>query len=760
MIQRLKPIVSALFYCLIAATSVRLLRAALCLAVALSLLLLTPSASRAQQGQFTVATCQADQASYSVRAFTHFAHRNMQIRYACTPNGPGLRGVVTQNAVGRGRIKSGSAAEVSITAPPGTRLISYSWSGVIRRRDCRYALQIWAEGPGTRIPLKSVKPNQNCPRPRRAQAAQFRESTYAINGATRITQRVTCKPPRKQKWCSTKEANYIKTERASVVLADAQPPSVAVLQDTPLTQGAWVNGSQVVNYTASDNVGVQHARALLNGRDVAGHGRGCLLVSPTGPFSALQPCPNGPGLIDIPAARLGAEGTQQLIVEAQDSAGLRTASSPVVVRIDYTPPPRIDVNVDGSNEWRATNEWLASWVNANEGDRAPITAVTSEVCAARTRDCTRGTQAAPGITQLPFTLPGPGEWTLSLWRRDAAGNEDREHASVPVTLRYDPVPPQLAYAGPNPADPTLVAIRAADELSGVYDGAIEIASSGTGIWQALSTHAEEGRLLARIDDVVLPPGTYLLRARARDRAGNEATIDRHGDGRPLLVELPLRKPARIQAGFERIVRRPGKGRRTTIVLRRIARVGVAERVKIAGRLADNDGRAIAGASVQLVTSTREGGERVVETLSTNADGRFSTAATGGHTRTLRLVYRGSLQALPVQQALKLRVPAATSVRASRYRLRNGQSVTFRGQVQGMPMPAGGKLVEIQVRFTDRWQTFRTTRSDVFGRWSSRYRFQRTTGVQNYRFRIRLPEEAGFPFETSVSRTLAIRVSGR
>ena len=102
------------------------------------------------------------------------------------------------------------------------------------------------------------------------------------------------------------------------------------------------------------------------------------------------------------------------------------------------------------------------------------------------------------------------------------------------------------------------------------------------------------------------------------------------------------------------------------------------------------------------------------------------------------------------------MPAATSARVSRRRVRNGQAVNFSGRVRGLPVPAAGKLVEVQVRFTDRWQTFRTTRSDRAGRWSSRYRFQRTRGVQRYRFRVRLPKEAGYPFETGVSRTLAVR----
>ena len=72
-------------------------------------------------------------------------------------------------------------------------------------------------------------------------------------------------------------------------------------------------------------------------------------------------------------------------------------------------------------------------------------------------------------------MPGPGEWKLSVWRTDAAGNHSEAHRSVPVTLRYDPEPPKLAFESPDSADPTLVAARATDELSGVACGVIDIA---------------------------------------------------------------------------------------------------------------------------------------------------------------------------------------------------------------------------------------------------------------------------------------------
>jgi hypothetical protein len=77
----------------------------------------------------------------------------------------------------------------------------------------------------------------------------------------------------------------------------------------------------------------------------------------------------------------------------------------------------------------------------------------------------------------------------------------------------------------------------------------------------------------------------------------------------------------------------------------------------------------------------------------------------------------------------------------------------------VPLPPGGKLVELQVRLSNRWQTFRTTRTDSRGRWSIPYKFKRTRGVQRYRFRLGLPPEAGYPFAAGKSRSLVVRVRG-
>jgi hypothetical protein len=78
----------------------------------------------------------------------------------------------------------------------------------------------------------------------------------------------------------------------------------------------------------------------------------------------------------------------------------------------------------------------------------------------------------------------------------------------------------------------------------------------------------------------------------------------------------------------------------------------------------------------------------------------------------------------------------------------------------VPAPPGGKLVELQVRLPHRWETFRTIRTDPAGHWSARYRFTRTYGVQRYRFRARLPEEAAYPFALGGSRPVTVLVKGR
>jgi hypothetical protein len=429
----------------------------------------------------------------------------------------------------------------------------------------------------------------------------------------------------------------------------------------------------------------------------------------------------------------------------------------------------VDTSVEGGDQWRNSNDFALTWTNPAEVDRAPVSAAAYKLCAAGAGSCNQGEQAGEAISRLPVQAPGPGEWSVSVWLRDAAGNADPAASSVPVTLRFDPEPPQLAFESPSATDPTLVAAQVTDKVSGLADGAIEISQAGSNVWQTLGTQKDGSRLLARIDDAALPAGDYVLRATARDQARNEASTTSRLDGQPMALRLPLRIPSAMRVGVvrhrvvQRVVRRNGKRhrvRRRVTVLRSTGRVRLGGRVTISGQLTNRDGQGVAGAEVQVLSASPIASEQLVGVVHTGADGSFSYTAGGSTSRSLRFVYAGSPLTLPAAGTVGLVVSAATTLRVSRRRVLNGQRVRFSGQVRSLPVPVGGKLVQLEVLLSGRWQTFRTTRTDASGRWGIPYRFARTRGVQRYRFRASLPAEGGYPFGAGESKSLTVRVRGR
>ncbi len=154
-----------------------------------------------------------------------------------------------------------------MNAPPGTRFARLTWSGQARRRDCRYALQLWAGRPdGPPVPIKNVRANKGCPKRGLAQAAAWpRPRTYDIRGATRIVQRIVCLGKARKPYCSSRGLNYIRTFKAQATVVDVSRPAVTILKNNPFTQGQWVRGKQSVSYAALDNVGVKVARAVVGG---------------------------------------------------------------------------------------------------------------------------------------------------------------------------------------------------------------------------------------------------------------------------------------------------------------------------------------------------------------------------------------------------------------------------------------------------------------------------------------------------------------
>lgn len=733
---------------------------ALAIAAVLAAALLTPTSAVA--GEFTISTCQAN-GEFSSGAFENFATRGMKWRRACNPLGPGLRGLVTANVARSGHVAVGSESAFVLSAPPETTFSNLRWSGSAHRRDCRYALQLYAEGPErSATAIKNVRANHNCPNPESAQASSWpRPSTYNLGGATRIVQRVVCVGAPSAQFCSAAGQNYLETFTAEATVVDDTPPSISIVANGPLARGEWVRGSQDISYETSDNTGVKAVQAWVGSSSRESVSRACN-------YGQRIPCPSGGGEIELDTQPIP-EGTQVMHLTAQDAAGNSGESAPLTVHIDNTAPGAVPVSVEGGETWRNRNEFNLGWQNPAEPDLAPITAAQYRICRVGTQECVTGSRAGASISQLTsLAVPAPGEWEAQMWREDAAGNEQQANASVPVRLRFDPEPPKLGFEAPPADDPTRVSVQVSDPISGLGGGEIELSRVGSGAWEVLPSSAEGDHLVAHIDDAALPAGEYQLRATAHDKAGNLASTEQLLDGQPMRLKLPLRMATSLSAGIlrkqevTRTIHRAGtkhRVRHTVSVLRPKVKTGFGDRVHFAGRLVDPAGSPITGAQVQIYSRPPEEAEVLLATATTGSHGGFAFAAKATTSSRLRFVYPGTATTLPAEGSAALLVHGRSTLKVSRSRILNGQSVVFSGRVQGRPLPALGKLIELQVRLSHEWSTFRTIRSGPDGSWRIRYPFKRTCGLQRFRFRARLPGEAGYPLEPGESPQVSVRVRG-
>jgi hypothetical protein len=177
-----------------------------------------------------------------------------------------------------------------------------------------------------------------------------------------------------------------------------------------------------------------------------------------------------------------------------------------------------------------------------------------------------------------------------------------------------------------------------------------------------------------------------------------------------------------------------------------------------GRLTTTAGQPIAHVPVCIAAINNVAGSvlRPVGSAITGNDGSFSHRLAPGPSRTLVFIYRAPGGAISSTVSITVRVPV--KVHINKHHLHNRQVMTWWGRVPG-PVPQG-LLGLMQVWRGTFWQTFgQPIHIAPNGNWVGRYQFFFTTGRQDYKFRMSVPRQSGYPYAGNVSAPLRVFVTG-
>ena len=225
--------------------------------------------------------------------------------------------------------------------------------------------------------------------------------------------------------------------------------------------------------------------------------------------------------------------------------------------------------------------------------------------------------------------------------------------------------------------------------------------------------------------------------------------------------VPRQPPAARASDNVRIARvtfgKKARARRT---------VGYGKGALLRGRLVTPEGAPIGGATLRIASRVLAGnggfreitGARVV----TGADGGSVYRVPPGASRQVRVAYLAYSRdpAFAAQRLFSLRTRAGIRLKVTPSRVHNGGRVTFRGRLRGGPKPRAGVLVVLQARTPGgRFRTFRTVRATrKGGRFSTRYRFSRTTRTTAFRFRALVRKQIGYAYSTGSSPVRRVTVT--
>jgi hypothetical protein len=721
--------------------------------------LVTPD--RAVGGTYTVRACWGDE-SGGWQAFPD-PQRGLDTRRACpwtqhATYGSGIFALATKRGFGAGMQSGWTFAAPSNTHVVGFSAYSASAPDVTRPVETMWQRGLWNGDTGAMIAPASLSTEWTY-----TSAQGFSASRVGLGLRCFLAQ---CGPVI---WNLSGGPfdDWVSFIWVTLTLRDDVKPSIVVTQDVP---SGWQGQSKApFSFTATDDVGIALMHVYLDDSLVQTFDRRCYDPAVN---TVVRPCsdPAPPFSFALDPATIP-HGRHVVSLRALDAAG-NIARQDRSLLVDHNAPaaPRALTLRDGAS-WRSENRFEVSWTRPPAGDESPIGTAEYELCPALNAPyddsgCRRGHSDGDDISRISdLEVPGDGEWRLRLSLRDTAGNGDQDRAATIEGLKLDTMRPTAAFLPFDPLDPTRIRLRTSDATSGIASAEIEARRRGEALWRSLGVDGSGGSFSTVIDDERLPDGRYELRARVVDVAGNERTTTALESGAAAEVVLPARVATTLEVGRStrvRIAGSRGKRPRYRRVLVGRPEADYGDRVSLQGRLTDEAGNPRANGAIEVLERVDLPGLewRPVATVRTGASGAFTFRAPPGPARVLQFRYPGTATARPGSDEVELRVRAGVRLVPSRDRLRNGQSVVFRGRLLGRPIPAEGKLLALQAMTSRGWRTFATPRArGQDGRWVQRYRFTGTSATARYAFRVVVPREAGYPYAQGFSPTAHVLVRG-
>lgn len=592
-------------------------------------------------------------------------------------------------------------------------------------------------------------------------------------GVSAFEERLLCARA-ESKWCSLEPGSWSGLRALTITVEDPSAPIRVGFTGGDLVAGGWRRGAQSVAVTASDDqAGVRFGETLLDGARFGSTEYPCEKASVGGEWRAtrMRPCLTTVSATHTVSTNSFSDGPHTLVHCATDFAANSTCTPSRTVLIDNHPPahPRA-VALAGGEGWRRTNDFDLGWENPDQGPASPIAGASWRLAGSAGYDS--GVKLAAGRDRRSLAnleVPAAGAYSLQLWLRDEAGNEDPGSA-VTVPLRFDNVRPGVGFAVEEPG--THLKADVTDANSGPASGQLLYRRVDADSWIELPTKLVRGDAAERAHLVAPMPelgyGSFVFRADAVDAAGNSASSSLRTDGTQMAVRRvpPERAPAitpktkaRAKARlFARL--RGGHGRGDALTVR------FGAPALLSGRLTRADGAGLGGRELRVVSRPSRGAlaPMAVATVRTGEQGGFELQLPPGPSRRVTVRFAGDAGLEEAsRRGLELRVRSGISLRAVPQSLRTGQVVRLVGKVRSVdaPIPRRGKLVAIQYleQATRRWRPVLVTRTNHHGRFRARYRFRYVTERAAIRLRATALAEERWPYVPGSSAPVTVRVQG-